>query len=497
MIKNAALHKSLALLAHPFSLSMLALLLINDHLLRRWWPSWWSGKLGDFAWLGFFPFALAALLGGLLPLKEPRRQRWVKWLAFGLTGGVFALAKTAPLFHRLIVQGFEYLSGLPSTLVRDPSDLLALPALGAAWWLWDRTPQPALDAHRPSRRAAFGLILWPLAALLTLANSAMPDYGITCLLAEDGVITAQAAYATFSSSDGGITWHGADLISYSECHTPVGDPSDWREVQSSTSGLRFRYRPGEPIQSSGDGGQTWQVAYAPPHATEAMQAYIIKTSTGNPSYLPGPLQAVEDLITGSLIFAMGHDGVLVRTAAGEWRAVPVGPYRPHRSTPDLDVLRVLLSDQLILAFLAALLIYVILAVPRLRLSKRWMVILLWLLVLVAALAWLVVVLLFPPALSGYGYALVALGLLSAGVLLVILALAVSIDLFRSPIQRRGLLALFLTGLGGGLLFFLPALLWAFNILPTQGWSVSFSLLFLVATLAAAFWKLPRPLRGSS
>jgi hypothetical protein len=29
-------------------------LLINDHLLREFWPSWWTGKIGDFAWLLFF-----------------------------------------------------------------------------------------------------------------------------------------------------------------------------------------------------------------------------------------------------------------------------------------------------------------------------------------------------------------------------------------------------------------------------------------------------------
>jgi hypothetical protein len=37
----------------------MAVLLLNDHLFRIHWPGWWTGKLGDFAWLFFFPFALA------------------------------------------------------------------------------------------------------------------------------------------------------------------------------------------------------------------------------------------------------------------------------------------------------------------------------------------------------------------------------------------------------------------------------------------------------
>ena len=71
---NPTLRKALGLLAHPATLAAIALLLINDHLLRRLWPSELTGKLGDFAWLFFIPFALTALLALVWPGRSRRRQ---------------------------------------------------------------------------------------------------------------------------------------------------------------------------------------------------------------------------------------------------------------------------------------------------------------------------------------------------------------------------------------------------------------------------------------
>jgi hypothetical protein len=56
MPTTSADNRSLACLTHPFSLAAMALLLLNDHIFRVFWPSWFTGKLGDFAWLFFFHF---------------------------------------------------------------------------------------------------------------------------------------------------------------------------------------------------------------------------------------------------------------------------------------------------------------------------------------------------------------------------------------------------------------------------------------------------------
>src|SRR3990170_5839611 len=54
---------SLSALGHPLTLACIGLLLVNDHFLKRLYPSTLTGKLSDFAGLFFFPFLLTALLG--------------------------------------------------------------------------------------------------------------------------------------------------------------------------------------------------------------------------------------------------------------------------------------------------------------------------------------------------------------------------------------------------------------------------------------------------
>jgi hypothetical protein len=142
--RNAALDKALFLLSRPASLAAMAVLLLNDHLLRRLWPSWWTGKLGDFTWLYFMPFAAAALFALVLPrrITPTRRADLVGWLAFGTIGGVFSLAKTLPVFHTWLVGSLGALLGFPVGWQRDPADLMALISLAAAWVAWQRALRP-------------------------------------------------------------------------------------------------------------------------------------------------------------------------------------------------------------------------------------------------------------------------------------------------------------------------------------------------------------------
>ena len=53
--KNPAFENSLACLQHPLTLLSIAILLLNDHVLKVVSPSWLTGKLSDFAGLFFFP----------------------------------------------------------------------------------------------------------------------------------------------------------------------------------------------------------------------------------------------------------------------------------------------------------------------------------------------------------------------------------------------------------------------------------------------------------
>lgn len=497
-MKNRNLIKSLTLLAHPFSLSMMALLLVNDHLLRRYWPSWWTGKLGDVAWLGFFPFAVASILSLVPLLRRTNNQRWVGWLAFGGTAVVFILAKTLPLVHQWVFTIYTRLIGAPPLLVRDPTDLLALPVLLVGWRLWQTVfaTDSSPGVKHLSNRPAVGMVAFPLAALLTLANSAAPDYGITCLYQEGSLIYAGAAYAQFQSSDGGMTWQPAQSYNIDQCRDSYSLPAayQWQEYSPLEGSITYRYHSGEPIQASSDSGQTWHTIHIPELASPAVTAYMVKTRSGNPEYTPGPFDALQNPTTGAILFAMGHEGVLILQPGGESVSVAVGSYQPHPSSPNLEMLRVVLGDQGTLAGLAVLLVYACFAVPRLVLSKRWMRIVLWLIVGFSAASWLFVVMLFPPTITGYGYALVGLGILATALPLVFLTIALTVDLYRRMKARSLLWRMALVSLAGGVLFFIPSLFWAFNIIPVQSWIVVFSLVFVITVIAAGSWKLPHPPR---
>jgi len=80
---------AVAWLAHPFSVLGLALLLLNDHLLKQVWPGVVTGKLSDLAGLLMFPPLLAALMALALPRA---RAKTLAVVALCLTGCGSALS---------------------------------------------------------------------------------------------------------------------------------------------------------------------------------------------------------------------------------------------------------------------------------------------------------------------------------------------------------------------------------------------------------------------
>jgi hypothetical protein len=120
----SSLRPSRALL-HPTWLASLALLAVNDHVLKQGHvlPAWLTGKLSDAAGLFVAPALLAALL-------RVRTRRTLA-LAHGVVGASFVLVKTVPAATHVA----EWLLSLvvPSRMWTDPTDLVALPALALAW----------------------------------------------------------------------------------------------------------------------------------------------------------------------------------------------------------------------------------------------------------------------------------------------------------------------------------------------------------------------------
>ncbi|MDC3960055.1 hypothetical protein [Polyangium jinanense] len=130
-------------LLHPLWLGSLAVLALNDHVLKGAGilPGAITGKLSDFAGLVVAPVLLAALLR-----LGSRRSLFLAHLA---TGAVFAAIKLSPAAARAF-EAFTALTPFPWQITVDPTDLMALPALALAW----RVLVPAMQRPLPERPLA-------------------------------------------------------------------------------------------------------------------------------------------------------------------------------------------------------------------------------------------------------------------------------------------------------------------------------------------------------
>jgi hypothetical protein len=449
-MRNPAFERAVQALMHPVSLSAVVVLLINDHLLRWRWPSWWTGKIGDVAWLIFAPALLAALLAWFAPQSLRRFPTRLGGLALALVGGAFVLVKTLPAAHVAFQHLYNGLLPWDSMLRRDPSDLLALPALFIAAWVW-RRPRLRWSKRSLPRRA---WLIISLATLATVANSAAPDLGITCLAVTDDRIEAYHIYSyneIFVSRDGGLTWQATDV------ETPPVDlggcenrPDRWT---IETPNAHYRFTQGESIERSTDGGQTWQIEFELGD-NEPRIAYYRKTRSSIPLGASYPKDAVWDPESDHVIAAMGQDGVLVRTPEDGWRWVTVGRYQ-FESPTRLRRLAVLLQGEMVLAgFLAALLFNTWCA----RGTRRWLISVL----IIGWALWLLTVLWKPALKSNYDGFITVFLHIGAGVFVVPLSILHIVQLIRKKRTFHLWTALLL--IAAGLLFLMPYVGWTLGIL---------------------------------
>lgn len=86
-------------LAHPVPVVAIALLIVNEHVLKAapGLSGWLTGKLSDFAGLFFFPILLFVLLDGALrAIRGAASRRVLATVAVVATVTVFGLLKLSP-----------------------------------------------------------------------------------------------------------------------------------------------------------------------------------------------------------------------------------------------------------------------------------------------------------------------------------------------------------------------------------------------------------------
>ena len=293
-----------------------------------------DGQAQRLGGLVFFPFLLAVVLS---PVAS---ARLVGLLSVGVTAVWFASVKTNEFANAATEGLVEALTGAPSTIVRDPTDTIALVSLGLALRLWSHETQR--PAGRRTRRHA-GVAATGLAALATIATSVahpptivhVVDLGDELLAIDsfqpfeippEGLQLSPASVGIFVSSDGGRTWRDtrrADVEapewSWKVERPPAvaQDPSD--------PGQWFRITPESVIERSTDAGRSWEIDWE----IEASRRSFHRRDSGHDLRLRGMTFPTRH--PGRLLVAAGSHGILMRDARGRWTGIAVGWAGPSRT----------------------------------------------------------------------------------------------------------------------------------------------------------------------
>jgi hypothetical protein len=310
-------------LMHPAVLLGVVLLLLNDHVLKARFPSFWTGKLSDFAGLFFFPFLVIpalALAPGPLRLSPSRLAD----LGFGLTALSFAALKFSPPLNAAIATIVSALLGRPAVFALDPSDGIALIALIPSRWLWKRTARKVQAGQDAPPRWAWAA--WTLAMIASLATPPCPrQLSVHRILLREGQIYAGlngGSPTWVVSADRGETWQHVESPPRWLQQEPV--TLDWPIVRCRADQPSVCYRipgPGR-VEASADGGQTWQTAWAPPWGREGFRKRLL-------NYFPigcakqvideGPYDLAFDPEGNRWLVALGTEGILILSSDRSWR----------------------------------------------------------------------------------------------------------------------------------------------------------------------------------
>ncbi len=325
---------SLRALRHPLTLISIGLLLLNDHVLKAATPSVVTGKVSDFAGLFFFPFLLAAIFGLLFDrLRLPPRDAAA--LAFGTTLVWFMLIKTWLPANALTARLITQFVGLPVHFALDPTDLVALIVLLPAWRLWRQSEFPH-TLHSPGRLAYLAL---GVASLATLATSCPTPMSLSRLVVYEQSIYVGDSYANYGFdafvgvSQDGIDWQSTASSKIPEnvllqLKQPVSLPVIQCEAESR---LRcYRITGAELVESSADGGDTWQIDWQIPWGRkEFMLRYpSFPCGKGDLNTTPNDLALLHGQNGDTVVVAMGNEGILTRTPDGSWQRIGIGNAQP-------------------------------------------------------------------------------------------------------------------------------------------------------------------------
>jgi hypothetical protein len=321
---------ALAWLTHPVTCVALVLLIVNDHVLKAMWGTWWTGKLSDAAWLVVGPPLLATIMvgaGSFVGARRPSARSCTR-VSLVVVGALFVVVKSTAVGAALASAALTALAG-PSVVLGDPTDLLMLPALALAWVVARATLSRVRPEPGPRMRStARWLMVLPLAVLATTATSQTPPTGAMQVAVVDNVLTVGDSSGPRS---GGVNWYRSEdgsswdhVFSWTDEAKKVA-----AEVAGAGGTVQSPCVPASPqqcfrvaehglgVDRSEDGGRTWRADWSVPDEVlaELADRYEPKGAqlrTMGVAIMPSP--------DGFRVYAAnGGDGLAVRDESGTWQ----------------------------------------------------------------------------------------------------------------------------------------------------------------------------------
>lgn len=319
-------------LIHPVVVGAVALLALNDHVLKPRWPNPVTGKLSDIS--GLFVVAVAA---AVIAGPENRRRSTT---ALAAAGAAFAALKLVPGAATLAAPV------LGGTTVADPTDLAALAVLPFAHRLV-RSEQTRLTDRVRSRRTDRLGGAQVLAVTLAITAGTFSVTATSCLEADgvtgfalvpEGVVagvgvTGGAPSGTtieYLSADGGRSWAVYDPS------TPGPGPTLVAQSEICLDDARcYRVADNNRVEQRGGHG-SWRTAFA--FTDEQMRRMRLRADScsgrGEPENMfafltPTGPTSPSDLNPPTVLVSMDTQGILrLDPATGRWDRLAVGPARP-------------------------------------------------------------------------------------------------------------------------------------------------------------------------
>jgi hypothetical protein len=306
---------SVRALASPGFVLALVVLVLNDHVLKTAYPGWVTGKLSDVAGLVVAPLLLGVLLTAWRVPRPLLVAITLVGLGFTLTKSTAAGAATA--------SDLWSLTGIPTYIRADTTDLLVLPALYGAWWVHRASITAPSLPWRHVIATASAVAVLPLAVLGTAATGACEGgdgaEGI-------GIVTPRVLIVDVERST--VVVNGSGLIGKvsDEDRGAMGDIA--RKVgppECTMTATCWRARPGSSwptVERSDDGGATWvlDLDWSRADVDEALDGVGPRCGR-DASAAPRGVAVVGGNEGPIVVLAAAHVGLLLRAPDGTWTRV--------------------------------------------------------------------------------------------------------------------------------------------------------------------------------